>query len=153
MRAARPRPLRAVAAAALAGGGLAINAARPAAAALPLCNGTAIAIAQNATTDFGDVVVPIRKGASVASNCQTGSGSAGPWVTALQRHLRNCNGQNIDVDGIYGPDTKQAVKNVQSAGHITADGIYGPKTMTVMRWYTVADSGKTSCRSYSTLAL
>lgn len=142
-----------IAAAALAGGGLAINAARPASAALPLCNGTATALAQNATTDFGAVVLPINKTANPRINCQTGSGSSGSWVTALQRHLRNCNGQSIAVDGIFGPATKQAVKNVQNAAGITADGIYGPQTMRVLRYWAVPDVGAASCRSFSTLGL
>jgi peptidoglycan hydrolase-like protein with peptidoglycan-binding domain len=150
-RTARVRAV--VAAGALAAGGLAVAVARPASAALPLCNSTAVALAQSATTVYGAVTIPIATSASPRPSCQTGSGSAGSWVRALQRSLRSCNGQAIAVDGIFGPATRQAVRNVQNAASITADGIYGPNTARAMKWYAVADSGATSCRSYSTLGL
>ena len=150
-RTARVRAV--VAAGALAAGGVAIAVARPASAALPLCNATATAIAQNATTDFGAVAIPIATSGAPRVSCQTGSGSAGSWVRALQRSLQACNAQAIAVDGIFGPATKQAFKNVQNRAGITADGIYGPNTARAMKWLAVADSGATSCRSYSTLGL
>ncbi len=66
--------------------------------------------------------------------CVLGVGNQGAAVRALQRSLRACNGQNIAVDGIYGPATRQAVLNVQARKGIARDGVYGPRTASVMLW-------------------
>lgn len=49
-------------------------------------------------------------------------GSRGSEVSMLQSAL------GITADGIYGPQTKQAVMNFQSSKGLKADGIVGPKT-------------------------
>ncbi|MGD9483822.1 peptidoglycan-binding domain-containing protein [Streptomyces sp. TRM70308] len=66
--------------------------------------------------------------------CVLGTGNQGAAVRVLQRALRACNGQNIGVDGIYGPNTRQAVYNVQARAGIARDGVYGPQTAWNMRW-------------------
>lgn len=55
-------------------------------------------------------------------------------VLRLQDALVRCYGQQIARDGDYGPNTRQAVINVQNALGITADGIYGPQTRAAMTW-------------------
>ena len=56
-------------------------------------------------------------------------GSEGSEVTFFQRLLKREGGQTfVDVDGIYGPDTKQAVKNWQLFFGLYADGELGPIT-------------------------
>lgn len=59
-------------------------------------------------------------------------GSRGQAVVDLQTILRDKAGQNIAVDGSFGPATKQAVINLQAWSHITADGIVGPQTWGVL---------------------
>ena len=54
-------------------------------------------------------------------------GSKGDWVTIAQGRLA-INGYNIDVDGDFGPKTKQAVIDFQKKHGLTADGVIGPKT-------------------------
>jgi peptidoglycan hydrolase-like protein with peptidoglycan-binding domain len=49
-------------------------------------------------------------------------GSRGSEVSMLQSAL------GVTADGIYGPQTKQAVMNFQSSKGLKADGIVGPKT-------------------------
>lgn len=66
--------------------------------------------------------------------CVLGVGNQGSAVRALQRALRSCNGQNIAVDGVYGPNTRRAVLNVQARAGIARDGVYGPNTANAMRW-------------------
>src|SRR5439155_2231423 len=49
-------------------------------------------------------------------------GSRGPAVAAMQAAL------GIPADGIYGPQTRRAVREFQSAHGLAVDGIYGPLT-------------------------
>lgn len=55
-------------------------------------------------------------------------GSRGDDVRWLQQVLRDRAGQQIAVDGIFGPATDQAVRNLQRFFGLTVDGIVGPNT-------------------------
>jgi hypothetical protein len=50
-------------------------------------------------------------------------GSGGPAVTALQRKL------GIAADGVFGRQTRSAVRRFQRRNGLTVDGIAGPKTL------------------------
>jgi Putative peptidoglycan binding domain len=67
-------------------------------------------------------------------DCEMSEGDDGAAVAALQDALERCNGQNVDVDAEYGPQTSQAVAAVQAQNGLDADGTYGPDTMRVMSW-------------------
>lgn len=54
-------------------------------------------------------------------------GSKGDWVTIAQGRLVVA-GYPLDVDGVFGPKTKETVKQFQMDHHLTIDGIIGPKT-------------------------
>ena len=54
-------------------------------------------------------------------------GNTGFPVRPLQR-LLNARGPDIGVDGIFGPQTENAVKAFQSGHGLAADGIVGPQT-------------------------
>ncbi|XRQ08908.1 peptidoglycan-binding domain-containing protein [Actinomadura welshii] len=55
-------------------------------------------------------------------------------VVALQQWLLYCNkAKQIDVDGIYGPITRDVVTWIQAVEGINVDGVYGPETMNVLR--------------------
>ncbi len=54
-------------------------------------------------------------------------GSKGDWVKVAQARLF-VNGYNIEVDGDFGPNTKNAVIAFQATYGLTKDGIIGPKT-------------------------
>ncbi len=54
-------------------------------------------------------------------------GSEGRQVQLLQSAL------GIKTDGIYGPETEEAVRNFQSAHSLTVDGIAGPQTTAALR--------------------
>ena len=54
--------------------------------------------------------------------------STGDDVRAAQHLLKTKFGYDLNVDGIFGPKTDAAVKDFQSAHHLTVDGIIGPMT-------------------------
>lgn len=58
-------------------------------------------------------------------------GSKGDWVTIAQGRLVVA-GYPLNVDGIFGPKTKQAVMEYQMAHGLACDGIIGPKTWAVL---------------------
>lgn len=57
-------------------------------------------------------------------------GSSGSDVSELQERVAGWAGYgvNMAIDGSYGPQTTQAVKNFQSAYGLSADGVAGPNT-------------------------
>lgn len=55
------------------------------------------------------------------------SGDRGEDVRVLQRLLRE-RGYMLDVDGKFGPQTREAVMSYQGKSGLTRDGIVGPKT-------------------------
>lgn len=55
------------------------------------------------------------------------AGDKGEAVTEVQSAL-NDNGYHLDIDGIFGPNTDQAVRNFQQDNSLFIDGIVGPKT-------------------------
>lgn len=74
-----------------------------------------------------------RLGATTQNSCgrpstdQLKEGARGKDVEALQC-LLNKNGAKIATDGIFGPRTRAAVREFQSAKKLSVDGIVGPHT-------------------------
>ena len=56
------------------------------------------------------------------------TGATGDAVRRLQRALRRTPDLGIAVDGIFGPQTDQAVGEFQQANGLTVDGVVGPLT-------------------------
>lgn len=54
-------------------------------------------------------------------------GMKGDDVSNLQTYLKNA-GYNVDVDGSFGPQTLEAVKQYQKANGLDVDGMVGPQT-------------------------
>ena len=82
---------------------------------------------------------------------QLSYGSQGSDVTELQKLLNN-HGYNLDEDGIFGDNTKNAVTDFQKNKGLTVDGIVGTNTWgTLMGTYTPKTStGTTSTPATST---
>ena len=59
---------------------------------------------------------------------QVSQGNNGEAVRAVQYLLAKKYGYSLEVDGIFGPLTAQAVKDFQSKQGLTADGVVGPLT-------------------------
>lgn len=55
-------------------------------------------------------------------------GQTGPAVECIQLLLINCASHQVTYDKIYGPETRQAVMDVQRFFSLPADGIVGPDT-------------------------
>lgn len=54
-------------------------------------------------------------------------GARGAAVTTLQNRLR-AHGYGVSVDGVFGPNTANAVRSFQSRHGLSADGVVGPRT-------------------------
>ncbi|ASC74177.1 N-acetylmuramoyl-L-alanine amidase CwlL [Halomicronema hongdechloris C2206] len=50
-------------------------------------------------------------------------------VRQVQQALAKA-GQRVSIDGVFGPNTEQAVKQFQASQRLVTDGIVGPKTLT-----------------------
>ena len=57
-------------------------------------------------------------------------GSTGGQVQTIQALLNGFIGSDLDIDGIFGSKTEQAVKDYQDARDLTVDGIVGAQTWT-----------------------
>lgn len=60
-------------------------------------------------------------------------GSKGPLVKTLQAKLSRFS--EIDMDGLFGPQTKRAVENFQQQNKLINDGIVGPRTWSALFKY------------------
>lgn len=55
-------------------------------------------------------------------------------VSSLQYTLNACYGESLQVDGVFGNGTYNALKRTQSKIGVVADGVYGPQTRDAMSW-------------------
>ena len=74
-------------------------------------------------------------------------GNSGSTVKTMQQKLKNWGYYKGAVDGIFGSQTKEAVKYFQRRNNLVVDGIAGPKTLNAMGIYT--SSSGSSSGSYS----
>ncbi|MFI4990546.1 MAG: peptidoglycan-binding protein [Solirubrobacterales bacterium] len=68
------------------------------------------------------------------------SESQGRQVEMLQEAL------GISADGVYGPETEEAVRSFQSAHGLAVDGIVGPATLAALRGHSSAHAASTGVR-------
>jgi peptidoglycan hydrolase-like protein with peptidoglycan-binding domain len=110
---------------------------------LPVCDGTAPfgAVGGTVRLPVNGPVTPF-----AAPDCQLDSGlGSGEAVRLVQHALGQCNRQPVEVDGVYGPATREAVSAVQEQQGVVADGVYGPQTRAVMSWPLTVGGGETAC--------
>ena len=58
-----------------------------------------------------------------------------PTGQQIQLALQNAGYYSGKIDGKIGPQTKEAIKNFQSANNLEADGKVGPKTWHILKRY------------------
>jgi hypothetical protein len=88
-----------------------------------------LAVLAASLTFAGAAAAADRSGGSVAGSDRAGSAAvrtAGTTVKALQRAL------GVHADGIYGPQTRRAVRRFQRAHGLTVDGIAGEATLAAL---------------------
>ncbi len=76
-------------------------------------------------------------------------GSTGNVVKTMQRKLKNWGYYKGSVDGVFGPQTKEAVKYFQRKNGLKVDGIVGNQTLKALGMSSNASSGGTTNNSYS----
>lgn len=78
-------------------------------------------------------------------------GSSGDGVRELQE-LLNANGANLTVDGVYGNNTANAVRQYQQSKGLSVDGIAGEQTFNSLRSAGSTASGETVAKTPQTSA-
>lgn len=74
-------------------------------------------------------------------------GSRGSEVTQIQTKLKRWGYYTGNVDGIYGSQTRDAVKYFQRKNGLTVDGIAGPATLKAMGIYSSGSSSSSTSNS------
>lgn len=146
----------AAAAAGEAHGGAPATGGAPAGVAqtLPGCDGSAEYRHQN--NRYTTVLPSIRFGTGLSPfDCTLGAPGIGPGpgdpgsrtgpVVVLQRALNTCYGFALPIDGVYGPQLRDAVARVQAHHGLRPDGVYAPPTRDVMEWPTTSWDGVRFC--------
>ncbi len=134
----RSRILAPVVAAVLMAPLMALASSPPASAAgYPWCNDTIVQY-----HGHWRMTIPYRRSALGSTlNCRldarSGSTSSKDWpgVRRLQRTLNQCYGASLVVDGRFGPLTEFELVSIQAWEDIEPDGIYGPQTRKALRWW------------------
>lgn len=97
------------------------------------------ASSKTVTSEGGDrVVISVPTTSSGSTTCQMGQGAQSGAVRALQVALSDTYcanlGRRIGTDGIYGPQTRDAVREFQRNHGLSVDGVYGPQTRNAIWW-------------------
>lgn len=79
-------------------------------------------------------------------------GSRGEEVVKIQTKLKELGLYTGNIDGIFGTNTKNAVKQFQSKNGLTSDGIAGPKTLAALGLSSSGTSGGYSSSDIDLLA-
>ncbi|MBQ7128792.1 MAG: spore cortex-lytic enzyme [Clostridia bacterium] len=79
-------------------------------------------------------------------------GSQGAEVREIQSRLKKWKYYNGKIDGIYGTQTKNAVKKFQKNNNLTVDGVCGKKTLAKMGIYGLSNNSSSSSADQNLIA-
>ncbi len=74
-----------------------------------------------------------KKSGTTTTTSGTTTTATDPAVADLQQVMTTLGYYTGPVDGVYGPTTAAAVKEMQTALGVTADGVYGPATVAALK--------------------
>ena len=103
-----------------------------------LCIGTVNPISYDASTVYAAVI---------------SQGNTGQTVRTIQTKLKNWGYYKGSVDGIFGPQTKEAVKYFQRKNGLKVDGIVGPQTLKALGISSTSSNQSSSSYSDSDVML
>ncbi len=89
-------------------------------------------------------IVPIASTTQTVCAQVVKQGSRGETVKTIQRKLKNWGYYKASIDGIFGTQTKEAVKYFQRKNGLTVDGIVGKKTLSALGMSASSSSSQTS---------
>ena len=112
----------------------------------PTCDGVVVVQSASGSTSVPGGEVRVESSTSVACDMREGEVDEDA-VRAVQEALVTCNGQDLTVDGNFGPETRAALAQVQEQSGLPADGFYDPATRDAMQWPATSASGTTVCIS------
>jgi peptidoglycan hydrolase-like protein with peptidoglycan-binding domain len=112
----------------------------------PTCDGVVVVQSSSGSTSVPGGETRVESSSSVECDMREGDVDEDA-VRALQEALVTCNGQDVSVDGNFGPETRRAIAQVQAQNGLSADGFYGPETRDAMQWPATSTSGTTICIS------
>ncbi len=92
-------------------------------------------------------ILPIQEKTQTVYAVVIKQGNRGETVKTIQQKLKNWGYYKGAVDGIFGPQTKEAVKYFQRKNGLTVDGIVGNKTLSALG--IKGSSNQTSSSGYS----
>jgi peptidoglycan hydrolase-like protein with peptidoglycan-binding domain len=85
-------------------------------------------VAEAPTSGLNTLTQAVQQGGLISAE----QNSRGPAVRELQQALKD-RGHNIQVDGIFGPETHQRVRAFQAAKGAKIDGVVGPETLAALQ--------------------
>jgi hypothetical protein len=112
----------------------------------PTCDGVVVVQSPSGSTSVPGGEVRVESSTSVACDMREGDVDEDA-VRAVQEALVRCNGQNVTVDGTFGPETRAALAQIQQQSGLSADGFYDPATRDALQWPATSASGATVCIS------
>lgn len=130
-RALRSKSAISAAAVLLSCAGIGLATATPAAAYAGYCNAEVTKKRAAASGGSYKAYLPAHGG---DIDCYMNQGAESKAVKALQKNLNWCYDRNLDVDGVFGKDTREALEYAQGKENIGKDGKYGEQSRTNLKW-------------------
>ncbi|SES00537.1 peptidoglycan-binding protein [Salisediminibacterium halotolerans] len=98
---------------------------------------------------FGLMAAPNLGEASLSADTILNTGATGDDVRTVQEEMSDATSHSLAIDGIYGPNTREAVLTFQRDNGLQVDGIVGPETISAMSGTSSSSSDSSSSQASS----